>query len=90
MSDPDPGFAGVQGLGLTGASLGKRAGRSLKAARAAQAFNKDVPLWTVVLAFWPWEARGADRSQIERGKYLVTLGGCGDCHTPGYFLGKPP
>lgn len=26
---------------------------------------------------------------IERGKYLVTLGGCMDCHTPGYFFGKP-
>lgn len=24
-----------------------------------------------------------------RGKYLVGLMGCGDCHTPGYFLGKP-
>jgi mono/diheme cytochrome c family protein len=31
----------------------------------------------------------ADDSQIARGKYLVTLGGCNDCHTPGYFLGKP-
>lgn len=28
-------------------------------------------------------------SEIERGKYLVTLGGCNDCHTPGYFFGKP-
>ncbi len=28
-------------------------------------------------------------SQIDRGKYLVSLGGCNDCHTPGYFLGKP-
>ena len=26
---------------------------------------------------------------VARGKYLVTLMGCGDCHTPGYFLGKP-
>ena len=31
----------------------------------------------------------ADDSQITRGKYLVTLGGCNDCHTPGYFLGIP-
>jgi mono/diheme cytochrome c family protein len=31
----------------------------------------------------------AQSSQIDRGKYLVTLGGCNDCHTPGYFLGKP-
>jgi mono/diheme cytochrome c family protein len=28
-------------------------------------------------------------AQVERGKYLVTLGGCTDCHTPGYFFGKP-
>ena len=34
-------------------------------------------------------AASAADSQIERGKYLVTLGGCSDCHTPGYFLGKP-
>jgi mono/diheme cytochrome c family protein len=27
--------------------------------------------------------------RTERGKYLVSLGGCNDCHTPGYFLGKP-
>ena len=24
-----------------------------------------------------------------RGKYLVSVAGCNDCHTPGYFLGKP-
>jgi mono/diheme cytochrome c family protein len=28
-------------------------------------------------------------AQTERGKYLVMLGGCNDCHTPGVFLGKP-
>jgi mono/diheme cytochrome c family protein len=26
---------------------------------------------------------------IARGKYLVTVVGCSDCHTPGTFLGKP-
>ena len=26
---------------------------------------------------------------VERGKYLVTLGSCTDCHTPGFFFGKP-
>ena len=34
-------------------------------------------------------AASAEESQIERGKYLVTIAGCNDCHTPGYFLGKP-
>jgi mono/diheme cytochrome c family protein len=33
-------------------------------------------------------ALAADK-QVERGKYLVALGGCTDCHTPGNFLGKP-
>jgi mono/diheme cytochrome c family protein/uncharacterized protein YjiS (DUF1127 family) len=31
----------------------------------------------------------AQNAQIDRGKYLVGLGGCNDCHTPGYFFGKP-
>jgi mono/diheme cytochrome c family protein len=31
----------------------------------------------------------AQQSQAERGKYLVMLGSCTDCHTPGYFFGKP-
>jgi mono/diheme cytochrome c family protein len=31
----------------------------------------------------------ADETQIARGKYLAGVAGCGDCHTPGYFLGKP-
>ena len=30
-----------------------------------------------------------DDAQIARGKYLVTIGGCDDCHTPGHFFGKP-
>ncbi|CAN7577105.1 cytochrome c [Pararhizobium sp. LjRoot255] len=33
-------------------------------------------------------ARAADK-QFTRGEYLVTIGGCNDCHTPGYFFGKP-
>lgn len=31
---------------------------------------------------------GAESAQA-RGKYLVQLGGCTDCHTPGHFLGRP-
>lgn len=30
-----------------------------------------------------------DNHQVARGKYLVTLLGCGNCHTPGSFFGKP-
>ena len=31
----------------------------------------------------------ADEAQLERGRYLVQISGCSDCHTPGYFLGQP-
>jgi mono/diheme cytochrome c family protein len=31
----------------------------------------------------------AQTNEIARGKYLVVLGGCTDCHTPGFFFGKP-
>ena len=34
-------------------------------------------------------AEKASAQQVERGKYLVNVAGCNDCHTPGYFLGKP-
>jgi mono/diheme cytochrome c family protein len=43
---------------------------------------------TLVALCQPFVAVEA-QSEIERGKYLVTLGGCNDCHTPGYFFGKP-
>ncbi|MGN6470765.1 MAG: c-type cytochrome [Rhizobiaceae bacterium] len=36
----------------------------------------------------PLSAR-ADQADIARGQYLVTIAGCNDCHTPGYFFGKP-
>lgn len=38
---------------------------------------------------WAVTPAAAADAQVERGKYLVTFGGCVDCHTPGYFLGKP-
>ena len=34
-------------------------------------------------------APSAADAQLARGKYLVTIAGCNDCHTPGYVLGKP-
>ena len=34
-------------------------------------------------------AASAGDAEVERGKYLVTISGCNDCHTPGSFLGKP-
>jgi mono/diheme cytochrome c family protein len=35
------------------------------------------------------DAAVAQQAQAERGKYLVAIAGCNDCHTPGYFFGKP-
>ncbi len=35
------------------------------------------------------QAQDSDEQQVARGKYLVAIIGCGDCHTAGYFLGKP-
>lgn len=29
------------------------------------------------------------QTPVERGQYLATIGGCGDCHTPGAMLGAP-
>ncbi|MBE7941425.1 MULTISPECIES: cytochrome C [Ramlibacter] len=31
-----------------------------------------------------WAQAPAGRGEIERGRYLVTIGGCNDCHTPGW------
>ena len=31
----------------------------------------------------------AESAQVARGRYLVQLGGCTDCHTPGHRLGHP-
>jgi mono/diheme cytochrome c family protein len=30
-------------------------------------------------------AKGADTAKLARGKYLVKIAGCNDCHTPGYM-----
>jgi mono/diheme cytochrome c family protein len=30
-------------------------------------------------------SKGADSGKVQRGKYLVKIAGCNDCHTPGYM-----
>jgi hypothetical protein len=37
----------------------------------------------------PATANAAGKHEIARGKYLVTVASCTDCHTPGSFFGKP-
>lgn len=38
------------------------------------------------------EGVGLDMKQVERGRYLLKIAGCNDCHTPGYLMaeGKVP
>ncbi len=43
-------------------------------------------LW-LPLAIAPLAARA--ETPAERGHYIVTIAGCGDCHTPGGLLGSP-
>jgi hypothetical protein len=37
----------------------------------------------------PFGTADAAETQVQRGKYLVSVIPCTDCHTPGTFLGKP-
>jgi mono/diheme cytochrome c family protein len=48
-----------------------------------------IALTTAAILTAPSLRADAADQQVERGRYLVTIGGCMDCHTPGYFLGKP-
>ena len=41
------------------------------------------------IAMLPSIVDAADPVIVARGKYLVAIAGCNDCHTPGYFFGKP-
>jgi mono/diheme cytochrome c family protein len=43
----------------------------------------------IALSCAPLASALADDAAVARGKYLVNIAGCNDCHTPGYFLGKP-
>lgn len=36
-----------------------------------------------------WTSAGAgDSTLVERGRYLVQIAGCNDCHTPGYLMSE--
>ena len=49
-----------------------------------------LPLLVATVIFGVTAAASAAENEIERGKYLVTISGCGACHTPcGLFPGKP-
>ena len=50
--------------------------------------TRRLPLLVATVIFGASAASAAE-TQVERGKYLVTISGCGSCHTPGALLGKP-
>lgn len=64
---------------------------SVAARVASQAAKRVLPAAFTVLAaaIGSPPAGAVDGKLVERGKYLVTIGSCTDCHTPGHFLGKP-
>lgn len=62
--------------------------RPAKAPRRLSAAASFAALALVTGLAIPLAAHAADKRQIARGKYLVTIGSCTDCHTPGHFLGK--
>jgi mono/diheme cytochrome c family protein len=58
-------------------------------------------IFVAIAAAAPWISHAADKgtdagstsaAQLERGRYLVRLGGCNDCHTTGYMetAGRTP
>ena len=45
-------------------------------------------IFAIGLAAVPMAVHAAD-ARVERGKYLVEIIGCTDCHTPGSLIGRP-
>ncbi|WP_127904434.1 c-type cytochrome [Solirhodobacter olei] len=51
--------------------------------------DKCLKVGLALLAVMTAPTARADNHQLERGRYLVTIIGCTDCHTPGALTGKP-
>lgn len=86
MRSDIPFLAGDLALGYRSAMEPGRRPRRLRHVVLSLALVAVVAVLTFVVTS---HAILAQDAQIGRGKYLVTLGGCNDCHTPGYFFGKP-
>ena len=80
---------------VTRAEAGISRGSILASIRSIMLIALSVPAFLVVAGaaltvVLPLSAAiAADPAAVARGKYLVTITGCNDCHTPGYFFGKP-
>lgn len=52
-------------------------------------FGLAIGNWAVAETTAPQkQAAAPDMKQVERGRYLVRISGCNDCHTPGYLLSE--
>lgn len=47
--------------------------------------SKTIIWITVFVSMFSGAAR-SENDQVARGRYLITIAGCNDCHTPGYLL----
>lgn len=56
---------------------------------AALLLSAAVSIPAAIPSAMPASADGTAKDAVARGKYLVTVISCGDCHTPGHLLGKP-
>lgn len=45
---------------------------------------KSLILAAALAAAFPADAQKSDDAQVKRGRYVVQIGGCNDCHTPNY------
>lgn len=52
--------------------------------KTAESFLSLVAAATLMLTAERSAAQPASQSLVERGRYLVHIAGCNDCHTPGY------
>jgi mono/diheme cytochrome c family protein len=52
-------------------------------------FSTTTRLAFLMAVIFAQPSHAAENALVARGGYLVTIGGCNDCHTPGYFFGTP-
>ncbi len=70
------------------APVRRRIARLSAALAVAAAAGLALPLLTAQAAQAAQKPPAANKQAVARGKYLVSVGSCNDCHTPGHFLGK--
>jgi mono/diheme cytochrome c family protein len=52
-------------------------------------FTRAFGAGALAVALGSWGHTASAETRLQHGKYLVTVMGCSDCHTPGSFLGHP-